>query len=107
MAIQYEYMFGNKIDCKANNGAGTILTNVNTDNNATIHKTGWWVISRNNTTHGTNAEIGGLTWVVQVSNEASDGGTATAYLATKSANTLNTASTTIASVTIANGTAAN
>ncbi len=105
MAIQAEYHFMNTQDCKANNGAGVIGTNVNQMNAANSHKTGWWVISRNNTSHGTQGEIGGMTWVTEVETAAVDGGNVTVYLATKSANTLNAASTTIASVAISNGTA--
>lgn len=105
MAIQYEYLFSNTQDMKANNTA-VLCTNVNQMNAANSHKTGWWILTRNNTSHGTSAEIGGMTWVTMVESAAIDGGNVTVTLATKSANTLNAASTTIASISISNGTAA-
>ena len=104
MAIQYEMMFSNAQDVKADN-ATVLCTNTIEQNAANSHKLSWWVISRNNTTHGTQAEIGGMTWVSIVSLTVA-GGNLTVSLKTAATNNLNATGTTIASVVINNGTAA-
>ena len=104
MAIQYEMMFSNAQDIKADNAA-VLCSNTIEMNQANSHKTGWWVISRNNTSHGTQAEIGGMTWVSIVTTTIA-GGNLTVALKTAATNNLNATGTTIASVSIVNGTAA-
>ena len=85
--------------------AAVLCTNTNEMNSANSHKTGWWVITRNNTSHGTSAEVGGLLWAVEVTTTVA-GGNITATLRTRATNNLNAGGTEIASVTINNGTAA-
>lgn len=104
MALQYEYLFSNAQDVKGDNTT-VLCTNVNQMNAANSHKTAWWTITRNNTSHGTQAEIGGLLWTVEVTTTVA-GGNQTVTLRTRATNNLNAGGTDIASVSIANGTTA-